>query len=88
VTQRLVDPGAFAATYPALTANSGNLALLELAANLGLIETELSKGVQEIYRSLRRLQHKMRLNSTAPCRIDAKEINVGPVLMLWKILLA
>jgi glutamate-ammonia-ligase adenylyltransferase len=79
---------AYAATYPALTANSGNLALLELAAKLGLIETELSKGVQEIYRSLRRLQHKMRLNSTAPCRIEAKEMNVESVLLLWKILLA
>ena len=79
---------AYAATCPALTANSGNLALLELAAKLGLIETELGKGVQEIYRSLRRLQHKMRLNSTAPCRIDAKEMNVEPVLLLWKILLA
>ncbi|HUX92075.1 MAG TPA: bifunctional [glutamate--ammonia ligase]-adenylyl-L-tyrosine phosphorylase/[glutamate--ammonia-ligase] adenylyltransferase [Gallionellaceae bacterium] len=79
---------AYASTNPALTANSGNLALLALAEKLGLIETGHSQAVQEIYRSLRRLQHKMRLNSTAPCRIDPKEINVEPVLLLWKTLLA
>jgi len=79
---------AYAATYPELTANSGNLALLGQAAKLGLIDKELSAAVQEIYRSLRRLQHKMRLNSAAPCRIEAEEINIEPVLMLWEILLA
>ena len=78
---------AHAATYPELTANSGNLALLELAAKLGLIEHELSKAVQEIYRNLRRLQHKMRLNSNAPCRIDAAEISNVQVLKLWGNLL-
>ena len=78
---------AYAASYPEFTANSGNLALLELAAKLGLIEAKLSRGVQEIYRSLRRLQHKMRLNSSAPCRIDAKELSTEQVLKLWKVLL-
>jgi glutamate-ammonia-ligase adenylyltransferase len=78
---------AYAATYPELTANSGNLALLQQAAKLGLIEQEISLAVQEIYRSLRLLQHKMRLNSNAPCRLDAKEINTEPVLKLWKVLL-
>lgn len=79
---------AYAATYPELTANSGNLALLGQAEKLGLIDKELSAAVQDIYRSLRRLQHKMRLNSAAPCRIEAKEINIEPVLLLWEILLA
>jgi glutamate-ammonia-ligase adenylyltransferase len=79
---------AYAATYPELTANSGNLALLGQAAKLGLIDKELSAAVQAIYRSLRRLQHKMRLNSAAPCRIEAREIHIEPVLMLWEILLA
>ena len=79
---------AYAATYPELTANSGNLALLRQAGILSLIDKELSTAVQDIYRNLRRLQHKMRLNSSAPCRIDAKEINIEPVLMLWQMLLA
>ena len=77
---------AYAATYPELSTNSGNLALLQQAAKLGLIDHELSKTVQEIYRKLRLLQHKMRLNSSAPCRVDATEINIEPVLMLWKTL--
>jgi [glutamine synthetase] adenylyltransferase / [glutamine synthetase]-adenylyl-L-tyrosine phosphorylase len=78
---------AYSATYPELTANSGNLALLQQAAKLGLIEQETSTAVQEIYRRLRLLQHKMRLNSNAPCRLDARETNAEPVLKLWKILL-
>ena len=79
---------AYAHTYPELTANSGNLALLQQAANLKLIDTEQSRQVQELYRSLRLTQHKMRLNSTAPCRIDKREINVDTVLQLWRKLLA
>lgn len=79
---------AYAATYPDLTANSGNLALLEQAAKLGLIDMELSRAVQEIYRNLRLLQHKMRLNSPAPCRMERKEISIEPALTLWQILLA
>jgi [glutamine synthetase] adenylyltransferase / [glutamine synthetase]-adenylyl-L-tyrosine phosphorylase len=77
---------AHAATHPQLTANSGNLALLAQAAKLGLIDQELSREVQEIYRRLRRLQHKMRLNNTEPCRIERKEINIEAVLLLWKSL--
>jgi glutamate-ammonia-ligase adenylyltransferase len=77
---------AYASTFPALTANSGNLALLELAAQLDLIDKELSKSTQEIYRNLRRIQHKMRLNSTAPCRIDKAEINTDAVIKLRSLL--
>ncbi len=77
---------AYAATYPELSANSGNLALLQLAAKLDLIDKELSLSVQEIYRSLRLTQHKMRLNSEPCCRMNAKEINIEPVLKLWKTL--
>jgi glutamate-ammonia-ligase adenylyltransferase len=77
---------AHAATYPGLTANSGNLALLAQAAKLGLIDEKLSREVQDVYRKLRLLQHKMRLNNTDPCRIEGKEINIEAVLLLWKIL--
>ncbi len=77
---------AYAATYPELSANSGNLALLQLAAKLDLIDKELSKLVQDIYRSLRLTQHKMRLNSEPCCRMNAKEINIEPVLKLWQTL--
>ncbi len=74
---------AYAASYPELTANSGNLALLAQAAKLDLIDKALSNDVREAYRKLRLLQHKMRLNSTGPCRFDVQEINVEAVLKLW-----
>ncbi len=78
---------AHAAQHPELTANSGNLALLELASRLGLIDLQLSREVQDVYRNLRRLQHKMRLNNVSPCRIGHDEINVAAVQAMWKILL-
>ncbi len=77
---------AYAATYPELSSNSGNLALLQLAAKLDLIDKELSKSVQDIYRSLRLTQHKMRLNSEPCCRMNANEISIEPVLKLWHTL--
>ncbi len=77
---------AHAASHPELTANSGNLALLELSSRLGLIDNKLSLEAQEIYRRLRRMQHKMRLNSSSAGRIAHSEINITPVLNLWKIL--
>jgi glutamate-ammonia-ligase adenylyltransferase len=75
---------AYAHDHKALTINSGNLALLKLADNLGLINTQLAEQVCDIYRELRSLQHRMRLNSQIPCRIEAGKINVIPVLKLWE----
>lgn len=75
---------AYAHDHEELTANSGNLALLSLAAKLGLINAQLAEQICDIYRELRLLQHKMRLNRQVPCRIDAGKINVLPVLELWK----
>ncbi len=75
---------AHAAAHPELTANSGNLALLTLAGRLGLIDAQLAQQVCDIYRTLRTLQHKMRLNSLAPCRIDANQLDSRPVTTLWQ----
>ncbi|MGA8147823.1 MAG: bifunctional [glutamate--ammonia ligase]-adenylyl-L-tyrosine phosphorylase/[glutamate--ammonia-ligase] adenylyltransferase [Gallionellaceae bacterium] len=75
---------AHAAAHPELTANSGNLALLMLAGKLGLIDAQLAEEICGIYRTLRTLQHKMRLNSSAPCRVDAGEIDTRPVTTLWQ----
>ena len=78
---------AYASTQPELTANSGNLALLSLSAKLKLIDPELGAEVQEIYRQLRRLQHKMKLNNATQNRTVLGDINITPVLTLWKNLL-
>ena len=79
---------AHAHEYPQLTANIGNLALLKLAGELQLIPAELAEQVRELYRSLRQTQHRMRLNSAAPCRIDQGLIDSGACRELWKLLLA
>jgi glutamate-ammonia-ligase adenylyltransferase len=76
-----------AAQYPQLTLNSGNLALLETAAKLGLIEAAQSEVLRTLYRELRSLQHQMRLNNQTPCRIQRDRLDVQPVLALWQKLL-
>ncbi|MDO8310973.1 MAG: bifunctional [glutamate--ammonia ligase]-adenylyl-L-tyrosine phosphorylase/[glutamate--ammonia-ligase] adenylyltransferase [Sideroxyarcus sp.] len=78
---------AYAAQYPQLTANSGNLALLDEAARLGLIKTGLSEEVRNVYRELRRIQHQMRLNNQTSCRIGQDRLDTTPVLNLWQKLL-
>ncbi|BCK88050.1 bifunctional glutamine synthetase adenylyltransferase/adenylyl-removing enzyme [Sideroxyarcus emersonii] len=74
---------AHSATHPELTANRGNLALLETAAKLGLIDAGLSQKVRELYRELRRLQHQMRLNNQTPCRVPPAQMDTAAVTALW-----
>lgn len=50
--------------HPQLTGNIGNIALLKLAGELGLIPSELANTVLTAYREFRRLQHQLRLNGT------------------------
>jgi glutamate-ammonia-ligase adenylyltransferase len=78
---------AFSSMHPELTANSGNLALLKRSGELGLVDAQLAGAVCAIYRRLRAIQHKMRLNNQSPCRVDAGEMDTGPVLALWGALL-
>jgi glutamate-ammonia-ligase adenylyltransferase len=78
---------AHAAAHPELTANRGNLALLDTAAKLHLIDGEISGKVRDLYRELRRIQHQMRLNNQNPCRIERNVVDTTPVSMLWKSLL-
>jgi len=77
---------AYASRYPQLTMNIGNLALLQTAAELKLIDQDLSSALQSHYRELRRLQHQMRLNKT-PARIEPGELDTAAVKTLWKTLL-
>ncbi|MDD2701694.1 MAG: bifunctional [glutamate--ammonia ligase]-adenylyl-L-tyrosine phosphorylase/[glutamate--ammonia-ligase] adenylyltransferase [Sideroxydans sp.] len=75
---------AHAARYPQLTRNVGNLALLQMAADLGLIDQEISTALQAHYRELRRVQHQMRLNNQSPCRIESGKLDISAVQTLWK----
>ena len=80
---------AYSSKHPQLAAHKGNLALLKRAGECGLIEPQQAEAVCNIYRQLRVLQHKMRLNNLTPCRVDAdaEKINTAPVLALWDFLL-
>jgi glutamate-ammonia-ligase adenylyltransferase len=70
--------------YPALTNNAGNLALLKMAADVGLIDVALTEQIRTLYRLLRQTQHKMRLNGLAPCRIEPGLIDTHVCSELWR----
>jgi glutamate-ammonia-ligase adenylyltransferase len=74
---------AHAHACPQLTANIGNLALLKMAAEFGLIDAGLAGRVRDLYRTLRQTQHRMRLNDVTPCRVAPSEIDIGASVRLW-----
>lgn len=74
---------AYAHRYPELTVNAGNLALLKMAAELGLIDADLAGQTRALYRTLRQTQHRMRLNDISPCRIPQGEIDTAASRQLW-----
>ena len=72
--------------HPQLTGNLGNIALLKVAADLGLIPADLAETVRNAYRDYRRMQHELRLNS-APARVEADAVGerIAAVRELWRI---
>jgi glutamate-ammonia-ligase adenylyltransferase len=66
--QRLVL--AHAHDHPALTRNLGNIALLRIAGELGLVPVPLAAAVADAYREYRRLQHQIRLTGAPQARVD------------------
>ena len=52
----------YAHRFPQLTGNIGNIALLKLAGELGLISIDLAEKVRAAYREFRRIQHRQRLS--------------------------
>ena len=75
---------AYAHEHPQLCANVGNLALLRLAGELGLIPVDLAGQVRLLYRNLRQMQHRMRLNNQSPCRIEQGTIETSACKILWE----
>jgi glutamate-ammonia-ligase adenylyltransferase len=78
---------AYAHEHPQLSANVGNLALLKLAGELGLIPGEIAERVRLLYRNLRQMQHRMRLNNLSPCRIEQGRFDTLACGILWERLL-
>ena len=69
-----------------LTRNLGNIALLGIAASLGLIQADLAEACQNAYRKFRRLQHALRLNGAKYARVPLEQVALksAAVRDLWK----
>jgi len=72
--------------HPALTRNAGNIALLQLAGNLGLAPPDLGHAVADAYRDYRRQQHALRLAGARHARIDTERFAAqrDAVYALWR----
>ncbi|HYJ18657.1 MAG TPA: bifunctional [glutamate--ammonia ligase]-adenylyl-L-tyrosine phosphorylase/[glutamate--ammonia-ligase] adenylyltransferase [Burkholderiales bacterium] len=75
--------------HPELTGNIGNLALLKLAAKLGLIDAVLADGAHAAYREFRALQHQLRLQGERYARVEIDPVagHTQAVSRLWAAVL-
>ncbi len=74
-----------AAQYSELTANIGNIALLEKLGYLGVINQELAQQSADAYREYRRLQHAARLQGDMQAKVNFVEVDghAAAVNALW-----
>lgn len=74
-----------AAHYPRLTADIGNIALLKLSGELGLIDQQSAADVADAYRTFRKLQHQIRLQGEERARVEAGRVTkeAAAVKQLW-----
>jgi glutamate-ammonia-ligase adenylyltransferase len=63
-----------AAAHPELCADIGNIALLKLCGELGLIDPALAQQVADAYRTFRKLQHQIRLQGEERARIAPEKL--------------
>ena len=87
VTQYLVL--CHSATHPVLVRNLGNIALLRLSGEAGLISPELAARAGDAYRTLRRAQHQMRLQGVEKARVPQDQLQEerAAVRELWTAVL-
>jgi glutamate-ammonia-ligase adenylyltransferase len=80
---------AFAHGEQRLLGNLGNIALLGVAGELGLIETALARTCADAYRSYRRVQHRLRMNESKYARVPRDELAAerAAVQALWRAVL-
>src|SRR3546814_708047 len=83
VTQYLVLSRA--AEFPALLDNLGNITLLHLASEIGLIPADLATRVADAYRIFRKKQHALRLQGAEKARVasDTLMAERDAVTRLW-----
>jgi glutamate-ammonia-ligase adenylyltransferase len=77
---------AHAHRYPQLTGNLGNIALLKMAGDLGLIPLATAMTARDGYREYRRLQHAERLNGAQYARVKHGPLQpyIDATLRLWE----
>lgn len=87
VTQYLIL--VHAGQHPELLNNLGNIALLQLAGNAGLIPAALAQRASDAYRNLRRRQHELRLQGADKARVEQHELleERRAVQELWQTVL-
>jgi len=87
VTQYLVL--CHAPTRPELVGNLGNIALLKMLGEAGIVPAELARQAGDAYRSLRRVQHKLRLQGAERARVPPNELvqERAAVQALWDAVL-
>jgi glutamate-ammonia-ligase adenylyltransferase len=77
------------AAHPALVENRGNITLLSLAAQAGLIDPDLAARAADAYRTLRRVQHQIRMQGQEKARVaqDKLQAERDAVRQLWQAVL-
>jgi glutamate-ammonia-ligase adenylyltransferase len=75
-----------ACAHPQLTANKGNIALLHMCGELGLIDPALAQGAADAYRLMRKLQHQVRLQGQEQARVEPALVaaHADTVMRLWR----
>ncbi|MBI3711720.1 MAG: bifunctional [glutamate--ammonia ligase]-adenylyl-L-tyrosine phosphorylase/[glutamate--ammonia-ligase] adenylyltransferase [Burkholderiales bacterium] len=75
----------YAHTHPQLCGNWGNIALLKMCGQLGLIDPELASQTADCYRLLRKYQHNIRLQGEEKARISIDKVAnaIGASTTLW-----
>ncbi len=78
-----------ACDFVALTGDIGNIALLKLAGQIGLIDGELALQVSDAYREFRRLQHQIRMRGEDRARVSPESVENlrQAVLSLWEAII-
>ncbi|WP_454673517.1 bifunctional [glutamate--ammonia ligase]-adenylyl-L-tyrosine phosphorylase/[glutamate--ammonia-ligase] adenylyltransferase [Achromobacter pestifer] len=87
VTQYLVL--CYAGTHSVLVRNLGNITLLRLASEAGLIAPELATRAADAYRVLRRVQHQLRMQGVEKARVGPEQLVAerAAVRELWDAVL-
>lgn len=65
---------AYSHEYPRLVGNLGNIALARISAELGLIDSTRARAAADAYRTLRRLQHRVRLAGESGSRVPRETV--------------